>query len=240
MPINLDSIKTKSDLKDILNFLDKQGFGYISDWELHNKKINHIINKNNTLGVKYDDKLKSNLEKYNNYEDADKEAKKYFSKFGVDDKIFELLNEFYLESDESNRTPYINPSRKDIIEWYEFAKKHNLTDKDTEKIGISKFITFYNLDKNFIKVRFGSYKSWEFKKLYELVFGEEPKEFNEKKIGDWQDLGKIQIKFFQKGTIAIKGDLIKLKEYYYKYLKKERGNTLIKYNKKMELDVRED
>lgn len=240
MSLNLESIKTKQDLKKVLNFLEEQGFGYQSDWELHNKKIVQIISKNNKLGVKYDDKFKNDLEKFDDYEAADQEAKKHFSKFGVDDKVLEFLKEFYLESDDSKRTPYSRPDRKDIIEWNEFMKKYNITDKDTEKIGTGKFVTFYNLDKNFLKIRFGNYKGWEFKRLYQLIFNQDSNEFDEKKVGNWQNLGKIEIKFFQKGTASIKGDLTKLKEYYYNYIKKERSNTLIKYNKKMELNIRED
>ena len=51
MSINLDKITTKAELKQVLKFLEEQGFGYIGEWDLHQKKINDIISKNNTLNI---------------------------------------------------------------------------------------------------------------------------------------------------------------------------------------------
>jgi hypothetical protein len=228
MGINLDKIKTQAELKEILKFLDEQGFGYHSDWDFHQKKVNHIINNVNTHNVKYDSDLTDKLKKLNDYDEIEKEAKIYFSKFSSVDRIMELLNEFYLAQDESVRTPYSRPDTKDILAWSAFKKKYNLKDS----IGTGVYLSFYNLDKNYLKINFGNYKGWEFKVLYKLVFNEETKEFNDKKVGEWQDLGKIEIKFFQNGKANIKGDLKKLKEYYFKYLS-SGNNHIINYNKKI-------
>jgi hypothetical protein len=231
MSINLDKISTTEDLKKVLKFLDEQGFGYISEWDLHQKKIIDVINKSNPLNVKYDDKLKSNLIGLKDYDIATQKAKEFFSKFNVDDKILELVSKFYIQSDDECRTPYNRPDHKSIVEWFEFKTKYNLKDAD---YGSSKFINYYNLDKNFLKIHFGEYSTYDFNKLYELIFNEETKEYSSKK-GDWQDLGKIQIKFFLKGGANIKGELDKYKYYYYQYIKNTNSNNIIKYNNKIEI-----
>jgi hypothetical protein len=230
-PLNLDKIRTKEELQKVLKFLEEQGFGYQSDYELHQKKIQSILSKSNTLNINYDDKFKDELTKFKNYEEAEKEANKFFSKFGVDDKIFELLNTFYIVSDDECRTPYSSPDSKNIIEWFEFKTKFNLKD---ELFGTGELIEFYNLDKNYIKIRYGQYKDWDFKRLYKLIFDEDPNEFGNR-AGELYDLGKIQIKFFAKGGANIKGDLKKFKEYFYKLLKNKSKNIIIRYNKKTEL-----
>ena len=226
----MEPIKTHSDLKKLINFLDKQGFGYISEWELHRKKINHIINKNNTLGVKHDDKVRNTLYELEDYDEIDKEAKKFFSNFSVDDKILEYIKMFRVNSDASCSTPGSSPDDKDIINWVNFKKKYNLKDE----FGRLKNIDFYNLDKNYLKINFPKYKDYEFKAFYKCIFGEECAEFNDKIPGTWQNLGKIEIKFFLKGGANIKGDLKKIKEYYFKELSDGiYRNLIIKYNGKM-------
>lgn len=231
MGLNIDKIRNTADLKEVLKFLDEQGFGYQSDWELHQKKVDHIINKANKHGIKYDTNIKEKLNRLKDYDEIEKIVNEYFSKFGSDDRIMELLNEFYLSSDEEVRSPSASPDAKDIIAWSAFKKKYNLTDKIVGK-GSGVYFRFYNLDKNYLKFNFGNYKAWEFKLLYKLIFGEDPKEFNERKVAEWMDLGKIEIKFFQNGKANIKGDLKKFKEYYFKYLN-SGNNHIIYYNKKI-------
>ena len=73
---------------------------------------------------------------------------------------------------------------------------------------------------------------YEFKNFYKLVFDEECVDFDQRKTGFWIKLGKIEIKLFQNGYANIKGDLKKLKEYYYQYIKSNHHNNtnIIKYN----------
>ena len=227
----MEPIKTIDDLKQLIKFLDEQGFGYLSEHDLHNKKVDHIISKNNILGVKYDDKFKGNLYKLNNYEEMDKEAKIYFSKFSTDDKIYELINIFYLSDDEGCRVPSYWSDNKEIIEWVNFKNKYRLKEEFGPK---SNFVNVYNLDKNYIKIYFKNYGDWDFKKMYKLIFGEECKDFG-KNCGVWQNIGKIEIKFFQNGYANIKGDLKKIKEYYYKNLKNRNNNMIIIYNGNLEI-----
>ena len=236
MRLNLDKIKTEDELKQVLKFLEDQGFGYQTAWELHNKKIDNIVSKANTLNVKYDSNLKERLYKLKDYDEIEEEAKNFFTKFTPDDKINEFLNDFYLSTDETVRTPYSRPDAKDIIAWTDFRNKFNLQND----FGVGNHIEYYNLDKNYLKINYGNYKDWEFKRLYKLIFGEECPEFESKKVGVWVNLGKIEIKFFLNGKANIKGDLKKIKEYYYKYLKNRNGNTIITYNKKIDITKHKD
>jgi hypothetical protein len=225
-------IKSQSDLKQLLKFLEGQGFGYFSDWELHQKKVQNLINKNNTLHITYEKDLPSKFTKLEDYDTIDEEIKKYFSKFNVSDKIQEFTKTFYLQDDDSCQTPYASPDAKSVIAWVEFKDRYNLKDE----FGAGKQLDYYNLDKNFLKIYFPQYKGWEFKSFYKTIFNEDCKEFEEKEIGKWQNLGKIEIKFFAKGTAAIKGDLKKIKESYYNYIVKNRyRNLIIKYNSKIEI-----
>lgn len=240
----LPPIKTKEDLTKFLKHLSDHGFGYQSDYKFHETKVDHLINQANKLGINYDNKLNMELYKLNDYDEIKRKAEEHFSKFGVIDKIEEYFKgeNFALHSDNSIRTPSgSSPNAKDIIEWVKFRNKLKLKDE----FGMYKMVYYYDLDKNILKINFGSYKEWEFKNLYRLVYDEELIEtnFNEKRVGDWQDLGKIQIKFFVKGGAAIKGELTKLKELYYNYLKKNLyGHNIIKHQGKQEIikDFRED
>jgi hypothetical protein len=228
----MEPIKTKEQLDEILKMLNDQGFGYFSDYEPHKKKIDHIISNANKLGIKHDSKLKYELIRMSDYTEIEKKANEYFSKFNPDDKIFELLNKFYMQTDDNRKVPYYNyPGNNDIVAWVNFKTKYGLKD---EYIGS---FDVYNFDKSFIKIRFPEYSNWEFENLYELVYGEKCGKFEEKKAyGEWQNIGKIEIKLFQNGYCNIKGDIVKLKEYYYKYLKKNiHNNTIFIVNKKKEI-----
>ena len=237
MGINLDRIKNTEDLKKVLKFLDDEGFGSSTrEWELHQKKVNDIIFKSNTLNIKYDNNLNSTLYKLTDYDEIESQAKQFFSKFNPSDKIFELLNTFYLDEDDKCSTPSSRPDNKDIINWVRFKKLYGLTDE----YGVMKRIEYYNLDKNMLKIRFSD-EAYEFKKLYKLIFDEECLDFKsskygENKYGEWQNLGQIEIKIFANGYANIKGNLIELKEYYYKQIiKKLYLHTIIKYKGKVEI-----
>jgi hypothetical protein len=230
--LNLRNIKTREELKNVLKFLEEQGFGYISEYELHSHKINNIISKQNKLSVSYSkDTLDKRINNLNNYDEIEKEVSDFFSKFNVDDKIDEYINTFYLKSDEECTTPPTSPSAKEIISWVQFRDKFKIKGE----YGKYSNFNYYNLDKNYLKIYFGQYKKSVFKNFYNLIFNEECKEFDDKKIGIYQDLGKIEIKFFAKGGANIKGNLEIFKKYYHTNLKsKIYVNIIIKYNNKTE------
>ena len=115
----MEHIKTRQELEALLKSLSDQGFGYIGDSDPHKRKIEKIINSNNKLNVDVDkdSKFKSSMHSLNDYEEAERVAKEYFSKFSPDDKIFEILDKLYLSSDDSGSMPSNNnPSAKDIVE----------------------------------------------------------------------------------------------------------------------------
>lgn len=230
MEINLD-IKSEKDLNQLSDYLKEKGFGWLDTYKLHSYKIDKIINNANTLNIDYNSNLKNELYYEKTYADAEEKAKQFFSKFSVDDKIKEYLNTFYLQSDDNIRTPYSRPNRKDVIDWVNFKTKYDLTDE----FGPGNFINVYNLDKNILKTSFNYSSSYKFKRFYELIFNEEPNDINYNDTGIWQDLGKIEIKIYKNNKADIKGDLDKLKQYYYNYSKNSGGNNIIKYNGKKEI-----
>jgi len=242
--IILSEIKNKDDLKKILKFLDNQGFGITSvqhpdDYTLNNYKINKIIDNANILNIKINNRnnLFSELSKLNNYSDMVTTANNYFSKFNSKDKIKEFIDIFYIQEDEYCKVPsHTYPGKKEIIEWFNFKTKYDLNDDYNDNV------YYYNLDKNFLKIKFGDNK-YEFEKFYKLLYNEESSEFEHSKYGKniygtWINLGKIEIKFFQTGNVNIKGDLASLREYYYEYLTSKNNNYtnyIIKYNGKIEI-----
>lgn len=231
----LPIIRTREQLKMILDGLYNQGFGYyVGDYKAHDVKVEKLINSNNTLNMdenKYGHELKDIVRNMTNYVEIDRTIKKYFKKFKPDDKIKELINKFHLKEEFSISSPSNwSPNKSDIIDWVNFKKKYNLKgEPHVNKV--------YNLDKNFIKLVFwGEHRENHFKftQLYKLIYGENPNEWSAKNIGDWQDLGKIEIKIFQNDTINIKGDIDKLKKFQYKYGISKR-NCVIFYNNKKEI-----
>lgn len=232
------TIKTKADLDQLLKFLDREGFGYMSSWDFHNKKVNHIISNANKLDVKYENKFKEKLQSLTDYEEMEKLSNEYFSKFSNKDKIFELFNNFYLQEDDLGKVPSMSPDTNDVINWYKFRKKYNLLDDFKSWTNIY----VYNFDKSFIKFRFSDYSSYEFKRLYKLILGEECGDFDAKRAGIWQDVGKLEIKLFSNNNANIKGAGLKeFKENYYQYIKNQKNASyIIIYNKKREMNIRED
>lgn len=237
----LGKIKTEKDLIKVLEYLDKQGF-YIgkSYWELHDRKIENIFNSANTLGIKFDEEELRKLKRIKDYDEAKKVAEYYFSKFNSKDKIIELLNNFSIEPEASAFVVSTNsPNVNDVMSWVNFRLKYNLKDIFPYDSNVSK-VEYVNLDKNFIKINYRTSYRREFEELYSLIYNEKTNEISNKSL-DWQDLGKIQIKLFVKGTAQLKGDLVKLKEYYYNYTIKNRYNALvILYNGKKEIFQKKD
>lgn len=225
------TINSEAELKYILNFLDKQGFGYFSSWEHHQRKIEDIISNANTLQVKYDDDFKRKLMNVNDYIAAKKQADEFFSKFNPDDKINELLNKFSIISDDTSSPPSYNyANNNDVIKWVNFRLKWNLKDEFSP----GDRVYYYNLDKNYLKINYG--ENYEFKELYRLIYGEEIKDVSLNKIGDWIDIGKIEIKFFANGNANIKGDIQKFRDYYYKdIISKKYHHNVIARNGKVEI-----
>ena len=232
----LPIIKTRAQLKMIIDGLESQGFGYyVGDWKAHDYKVNSIIRKNNTLGIKEDTfmgELTKEVEKLTNYSEIEKIVKNFLKKFKPDDKINELLNNFYLKPETVVRQPSSShPGRKEIIEWVKFKRKYGIKGEPNFNWNVS----VYNLDKNFVKISFfGEHyeKKPKFTNLYELIYGEEPNEWSAK-MGGWQDLGKIEVKIFQNGSMNIKGDIKELKKRLYDNI--NRHDCVIFYNKKKEI-----
>lgn len=231
-PLNF-KIKTEKDLEQVLDYLKNQGFYIHNSWDLHKHKVDKIYNDANTLGIDYPSSIKDYY-KEKNYEELEKKAKEYFSKFGVDDKINEYLNKFHLHQDEQIHSPsFYHTDKKDIINWVKFKKKYGVKDGD---FGTGRYIHVYNFDKPYLKINFGYNYGWEFKRFYRLLFNEEYEEFSDKNYGDWQNLGKLEIKIFKNGSANIKGELERIKEYYYKYeILKKYNDMIVIYKKKKEL-----
>lgn len=233
--IDFKNIKDKFELKTILDSLYEQGFGHNSDYEFHNNKVNRLISKANKFNVDYSHFYGVNkipdFFKLSNYDEIKTQADNYFSKFSPDDKINELLDTFYLQESDSCRTPWRNPNNiSEIINWVNFRNKYNINDD----FGSSEYISYYNIDKNIIKIRFPDSKGYVFDTLYKYVFDEEPNKYDDpNRFGkfnkDWQNLGKIEIKFFQNSNADIKGDLTKLKEFFFKKITSKEKNIIIKY-----------
>lgn len=232
MAINLKNIKSREDLKKVLKFLEDEGFGYTSDSDFHKKKVDKTISNYNKLNIKYDDHLKNDLSKVSDYDQMEKDAENYFSKFGVDDKIFEIIQKFRFPEDEKAQTPSAYPNKRDIVAWVKFKNKYDLKDD----YQANEYFYVYNFDKNFLKFYFPEYSEYEFKRLYELIMQEKCNDnFDSRTFGNWQDLGKIEIKFFKNRSATIKGDIGKFKDYYYKYEKNQKyGNIILIKNKTKE------
>ena len=234
------NINNRAELKQLLDFLEEQGFGHMREWEIHDKKVDSLISKANKLNLAYPNSFKERFYKLDDYNEITKELEKHFSQFSVDDKIMEYLIKFNLLTDKSIQTPSrLWPDKKEVIEWFKFKKKLGLKDEFSK----GNYVNFYNLDKKTLKINFGN-EGWYFEDLYKAVFNEECAEFNYRVItGRWENLGKIEIKLYANGNADIKGDLTKLKEYYYQYITdKPNRHLIIKYNGKLEIirDTRED
>jgi hypothetical protein len=232
----LPLIKSKEQLSMIISGLSDQGFGYFtSDWTAHDKKVDYLIQKNNILNISdkdFDRELKSLLNNMTNYNDIDKTIKKFFKKYKPDDKIKELINKFYLVADAGGMPPSdSHPDTKSIFDWVKFKEKYSI--KEENVFGYQ--VRVYDLDKKYIKInfQFGWTEKHNFDELYKLIYNETPNEWSYKDTGIWLDLGKIEIKTFQNGTMNIKGDLKKLTTYFYEQITKR--SVIIFYNKKKEI-----
>ena len=234
----LPIIKTRSQLSAVLDGLQEQDFGYISDYKLHDNKVNHIINTANKFNID-DRKFRSELNKLvydvDSYDEIKKIVINYFKRYAPDDKIKELLNHFYLKPEAFARVPtHGYTDKNEIISWYRFRKKYGI--KDEPNFGYE--VRVYNLDKNILKINgFKEYSPYgrskhDFIQLYKLIFNEEPNEIHSK-MGGWQDMGKIKIKVYLNGNMDIKGDLKRFKEYLYKSIRK--SDCIIIYNGKKEI-----
>lgn len=224
------TVNSEAELKYILDFLEKQGFGYFREWDHHQKKIEKIIRESNTLNVKYNSDFDREMMRLNDYIIVKQKSIEFFSKFNPIDKINELMTKFYIIEDDSCRPPsYSYPSNNDVIKWVQFRLKYNLKDEFEP----SDYVKYYNLDKKILKIHYGEHN--EFTQLYRLLYNEECKDFPNK-TGDWFDIGKLEIKFFANGNANIKGDLKPFTDYYYKYLlSKKYNHNIIVYNKKIEI-----
>ena len=234
-------IKTRKDLVKVFDAIYDQGFGFIGNQDsYHKNKIDKIINKNNTLKLNVPDSFRKTLYDTTDYTEAEKIAINNFSKFNPNDKINEIINDnLSLISDDISKPPDINgDSINDVLLWVKFRNKYDLNDKDFKdnKVAYGTRVSIYNLDKKTIKINFrDSYDKFE--ELYKLIFNEKCIEIK-KSAGDWQNIGKIEIKIFLNNTATIKGDLTEIKEYYYKNLKNKKqhySSSVIYYNNNKEI-----
>jgi hypothetical protein len=235
--MNIDKIRTEEDLALILKFLEDQGFGYIQKSKLIDSKVDKIIRDANKLNIKnVNSDLEYKIKYLRNFDEMEKIAKEYFSKYDTNYKLKELLTKFYIQPNESAKTPWSDSSTiKDIISWVKFKTKHNIT-ADEHKLGSYKTVEYFNLDKPSIKIRFNDDDSQDFNTLYKLIYNEDCDKNYQEITGTWYNLGKIEIKFYLNNTIEMKGDLEKFKEYYYKIITEKIYSTLIiKYKEKTEI-----
>lgn len=227
----LPKIKSKKQLDEIFDDLYSQGFGYLQSYKAHDNKINKIISDNNKLNIDYSDhQLKKLIYDIDSYDEINNIINEYFSKFNSDDKIIELLNTFYLVPDSVVTVPDRRwPDRKDIFNWVKFRKKWNIK----EEPNVNWNFKLYNLDKSYVKVNDGGRATYQLDTLYELLYGKKPtRKIDDKDYGSWQYLGEIEVKLFKNGSINIKGNIKKLKEFLYKQIGK---SCLVIYNKKREI-----
>jgi len=234
----MPQIKSESDLNKVFDAIYDQGFGYISRRDdYHQNKIQKIVQKYNTLKLDIPDNFYRNLYDIKNYSEVEKEVMNHFSKFNPDDKINEFIkNIFSLKYDDRGKPPENNcESINTVIDWFKFKNKYNLIDKDFKFNKNYLNVDVYNLDKNSIKINFkDDYDNFE--SFYELIFNEKCIEIKHR-TGDWQNIGKIEIKLFLNNTASIRGDLTKIKDYYYKDLMKNfyfNNAYIIYYKNKIE------
>lgn len=235
--MEISKIQSLKDLDDLSDNIRKQGFGHIDTYKLHTNKIQSIKTKANKLNID-DRKNIDNL--FNNkdlYDDIENKLNDYYSKFNNDDKIKELLNSFYIMSDSTGITPSRNSTKNEIIEWYDFKTKHNI-DLETElNFGTSTYVSYYDLDKSYLKLNYNK-KYYEFNDLYFLLYDKTPIE--ELKYSEnssvWKNLGEIEIKLFLNNSMNVKGNITKLKNYFYNDLINTKNmSKIIKYNKKIDI-----
>lgn len=238
----IPEIKSSKDLDKIFDALYDQGFGYVQNQDsFHKAKIDKIIHKNNKLKIDIPSSFYYDTYKIKNYSEAEASVINHVSKFNPSDKINELIkNKFPLKYDDRCEIPEYNETKVNkVIDWFNFKAKYRLNDKDLKKYVQTKNylkVDIYDLDKKFIKISFGNDIS-DFETLYELIFNEKCSGLKNSS-GDWQNIGKIEIKQFLNGTANIRGDIDKFKEYYYNKLINDvfyNNVYVVSYNKTTKL-----
>lgn len=249
-------IKNKKDLEELSNALSDQGFGYMSDSEMHNKKVEHIINQANKLGISeyQKEELERKLNALDDYDEMKRVSEEHFSKYKPENKIAEYIKSYHIQATDNGKTPeQKSPSDSSIRNWIAFRDEY-LLGNTIRKPDMT--IEVYNLDKNIYKIRFAeldmSHSTNDFERLYKLVYGKDcpdirekirTEKWNEFKYGEWINLGEIEIKFFKNGYADIKGNLEKIKPYFIEYIKdhsywycsviiSNKQKTIIKASKK--------
>jgi len=230
--MKLKKIKSRKELDDLFKQISDQGFGYLNSYEAHLRKISTIKSDANKLNVS-DRGTNDLIDDNDSYLNISKKLNKHFSRFSNDDKILEYLNKFFMISDNISY-PSGGSTKKIIKEWIIFKRKYKIP-KDPDNPSYN--IQFYDFDKSFIKIHDYSYSWYDFNHLYKLLYNKEPNIDigNKPSSGKWYDLGEIQIKYFQNGTMNIKGNIEKIKKMFYIRNKKTTGITkIIKINNNYE------
>ena len=91
----MEKITTREQLEAVCKELDKQGFGYISEYELSDRKLQHIIQEANTLNMDYNERdLKEKFIEtcHKNYDEFTKAMAEHFGMFDKDSKAMELAH----------------------------------------------------------------------------------------------------------------------------------------------------
>jgi hypothetical protein len=239
----MDKIKTTDELNKIIDELSEQGFSGINRYELELRKKEDIIRKANTHNIsKYsNDELKNDFNRTKSFEEMENIAKEYFSKFSSKNKLNEYLDMFDIIENDQGQKPskydYEKGTDRSIKKWEDFKNKWGIPD-----IGdYNARVYIYDLNKNYIKVRFPNLSSWDFKQLYNMVFNEEAVLFNERETGNYQNIGKLELKFYSNGNVDIKGSgLNTLKKLYKNYIPtKHYINSVILYGSEKLINERE-
>jgi hypothetical protein len=219
----MENIKNFKQLTQILEELDKQGFSYINEYDLHNKKINYIINAKNTLCIKYDYyKITKNIGKEEDYEKIEKIVENYFSNFSMTDKIQELIQKCPIKNYiRLYISKYDSEDKKDKFK--KDLEKYPIRSKTKDNDGYENYIA-HDLSGNSLKIILSTNNYYEFEQLVGMFL---EKDFKTPNLYSWSNefeygktyyYGKLEYKFFKNGTIQIKHpNLNKLKEEYKKY-----------------------
>ena len=229
--MSLNNIKNREELNKIFNIIYKQGFNYINSYNNHTAKIDNIKSKANPLNITGKDyNLHKLYDDDDDYSTITKKLTTYYSQFGTDLKIDEYFNLFYMKADDTGSFPGSSPRRSDSEKWIKFKKKNNIRQDPPDN---TRQIYYYNFDKSYIKLNdIDSYSWYKFENLYFYLYNKKPNKIK-RHTNKWYDLGEIQVKFFQNGSMNLKGNIESIIQYFLK----EKINTinnviLIKYKNK--------
>lgn len=210
--MNLPQINTQAELKQFMNHLEANNFGYNGNEidKFIKTRINKIIGKANVLNVDYDHRqLEKEYEKINSFIEIEEKANAYFGQFDVNTKIKQLVSNISLVP--------VEPKNGDAILFTEMHPDHkNYSNK-----------YYYDLSKDSMKLWLPQHRHNDVEKLLKLVYGADvdfgywseytpPTKFT---FGQWQTANNsLQWRIFKNESIEIKHpEIKKLKDLYLAY-----------------------